>query len=411
MHYIALFYFITLPFLPLLYFVLFERNTKYFGSLQRTIIVFFFALICSYLYTINIEHELSQKELSGDASMYMESAVKYHSTHTIYTSNKLFSMILSFACNSLNYSFAMRTYLSLIVAAIYFFGEVLIISNFGNKTSIVIYFLLIGLNPGISSLAFVIIRDSFILLSVIVLFVVIEKYKSSRCYTNAFLALLLLYALILLYFMQFLILFLFVAATASSLLITKGIKRWYILLGLIFVSYAFIDKLIGMDMLMRIFRVNFLEGQRAAQGGASLGTLGDFFRFITGPGIVRPIFGDIYFLTRYPFFYKLSYTWAIIVWYICLIFTSPVFSRPRLIFKSHNLYFLIFIILFVLVYTLSDSGQTGLRKRVIMYFLYAVWFFCNYPKLQIKVLRGNALMVTGLTSLLIAIANIFSFKI
>ena len=189
MNFLALFFFIFLPLQPIVYFVFIDTKKWYLNTLKRSFIILIFVSLMSLIYTLNIITELHSIELKGDAMMYLEDAKMYHQAGYTIGSNPFFAEILSFVSIGKYYYIWIRLYLSIIVSVTYFFGEVIIIRATNYKISnIYIYFFLFGLNLGFASLGFVIVRDIFILLSILCIFLMFDilKMKTNSLYPFLF---------------------------------------------------------------------------------------------------------------------------------------------------------------------------------------------------------------------------------
>jgi hypothetical protein len=411
MNFLALFFFIFLPLQPIIYFVFIDTKKWYINTLKRSFIILIFVSLMSLIYTLNILTELHSIELKGDAMMYLEDAKMYHQTGYTIGSNPFFPEILSFASIGKYYYIWIRLYLSLIVSVTYFFGEVIIIRATNYKISnIYIYFFLFGLNLGFASLGFVIVRDIFILLSILCIFLMFDIIKNENKFTLP-IFIFLTFSSFLLIKMQFLLFLIILFVFVISYLKIE-FKSLTTFLVLILAVALIINYIIDLKTLQHIIQVNFIEKQRAEQGGGSFGIIGDTIRFIFGPGIVRPLFGNIFFtITQYPSFYNFSYSYASFIWYIILIFFSPYLLSKYNLLESKNKYMLLFLFFFIISYVLTDSGQTGLRKRMIMYDLFLIWFLSNY-KVKFKELkRNNHFIIMTTMTIFLAGLTFFSIKI
>lgn len=89
-------------------------------------------------------------------------------------------------------------------------------------------------------------------------------------------------------------------------------------------------------------------------------------RFVFGPGLIRPIFPEVYF--QY-FTYTISYSYLVgtITWYIniALSLSMANFSRVKTVLQNPvNLLVLILVVSYVGMYSFSYGGASGMRQRI-----------------------------------------------
>lgn len=162
-----------------------------------------------------------------------------------------------------------------------------------------------------------------------------------------------------------------------------------------------------------------IEGSdEALRGGATVG-LSSAFRFIFGPGLIRPLFPEIYFI-NWSWGLVVLYSWSTIFWYANIFYSTDIICRGQ--FKKINkltLLILMFAIEIVMVYTFAYGGSAELRKRSLVYFLFTLFVASAFfPKTdsngRIRVplqKRGSgSLIISAAIVLLMIYANIKSIQ-
>jgi hypothetical protein len=211
----------------------------------------------------------------------------------------------------------------------------------------------------------ILIRDPFILLSVIILLDFFANKRSLNILHY-------LLAIIIFNNIAFDIFCIFIFSIFVSIVIKYNNIKTYVLAALIssIVLFIFIDNIIF------LLNLNIIEGARNDGNAIDLSLIGiikAFITFYTGPGFLRLYYNEIYFIEFYPSTYIFSYLFYSILTYFCLTyFICKINIINFFILIKQNLKFcisILFSLFFSSVYIFSDSGSSGYRKRFIVLFL------------------------------------------
>ena len=113
-----------------------------------------------------------------------------------------------------------------------------------------------------------------------------------------------------------------------------------------------------------------------------------FGKFILGPGPIRCLFGNKFFV-HYVFTGNIMCFIGSIMWWISLIFilSSLVINKKDVIkkIKNNNIMFIILVLIFyVSIYVVQYGGTAEIRLRSVMYiFVYSIFFnICDFEKIK-----------------------------
>lgn len=207
--------------------------------------------------------------------------------------------------------------------------------------------------------------------------------------------------------LSFILLFIFILSffiTLKYKLYFKNKSKLYLIFLLLFIGIILL-LFYYKDYIVHVFVVNYLEHTRLKEeisNGSNISNspLVNSIKFIFGPGIIRPLFPEEFFLSftyTYSFFYWIGQIW----WYTFLLLTLPLFIRkPFLFLKKHPVLIsiILFVFIYIEIYAFAGSGL-GMRKKMVMQFFYALFiiltYFSNKSYNEIIVYR-NKIILKGL---------------
>ena len=373
--------------------------------------IFFLGSISIILYTADNLINHNQVDMEGDAQYYYYGAKEYLETGEI---NVLYPYYIKFISLFLQYGDAVTIRFAhlLLFMLIYSIGA-LILNDFGiSKKGFKYYSIFTGLNGAFYGTLTPIVRDTFYLFHVALAIFLISRLLLLYDLGKLTYRKLILYSVPLffvgygIYELQFVSLFLILGAFIISwsiivvLLLKGNIFRKVGLMFFIFcISVVLVKYLLPTESFLHGYEATMIdklriEEQMALTGGRGVedNPLFAFMRFILGPGLIRPLFPEKYFLVYTTMFAAFNW-WGAVFWYLNLLITVPKLIRNPLLFLRipSALFILVFTIEFALMYALTAGGPGGLRKRVVVYFFYTIFiamtFYTPHVSEKIKKLK------------------------
>lgn len=384
-----------------------DRNIRrtYLGFL---IIGTVLGTILIILYTAENHVLLGQPDMEGDAQYYFYSAKDYLRTGETTNYYPLYVRFVSLFMpygSDINIRFA-----HLLLLLIIYGLSSLMLNGFAISRRGFLYFSVFTMiNGAFYLVVVVIIRDILILLGFVLmalsasrLFLLYEKSKMDL--RNFFLNTVpLIFGIYLILELQFVGIYVISASIFLFLVfmmffyktgLASKIKIIILFSILLLVAFIYLS-----ENLFRVYRFVFIEGARLQSqfqltGGRGIETnpIAAFLRFVMGPGVVRPLFPEEYFLVYTKIFALLNF-WGAFMWFVNLILSFPlIMKRPFYSFKKPVvILFLVFAGLYAAAYAVSAGGSAGIRKRVVFYFFYtlsiAIVYYTPYVSTRVRNLR------------------------
>jgi len=164
----------------------------------------------------------------------------------------------------------------------------------------------------------------------------------------------------------------------------KVLHRRIVLAGVAMVVVFAVVFFGGLDEIERLYQINVVEARPYQRAWEMFGTerarsLLDPFKAVLGPGLIRPLLPEDYFLVWVPS-HAAFYWWGTLFWYANLIVSAPLLLRRPLAFANkRGAIFVLLIFLFVVgAYTVTYGTGMGMRKRAMFHFLYTLLITVTY---------------------------------
>jgi len=358
---------------------------KYYVYFSTAII--FLGIFAVIVYTIdNLYH--GQVDMPGDAQWYYEGALTYlltGETQTYYPNyEKFIASFLFFGGPILARLAQLMVFLCMYTLSIKALDWLRVSLNG------FIYFSTFVALSGIYYGAFMAFTRDFLILFTyaFVFFVLIWYYNLTEVHRKApnarLLCLIILSALWLDSLGHWLIYPLILGALGELLLafLKKNVNWKMTLVGFAVVAIFLASG--GFSEIQRLYQVIVVEGVLFEAEAARLGvertrSLLDIFAVLFGPGLIRPLFPNEFFLVWIPS-HVAFYWWGTLFWYVNLIISVPfLFRKPLALMGKRGAIFIILVFLFlVAAYTLAFGSGMGMRKRMMFHFLYTLFIAATY---------------------------------
>ncbi|WP_448377110.1 hypothetical protein [Fervidobacterium sp.] len=367
-------------------------------------IILFVGAIFIVLYTAENSLIRNQIDMEGDAQYLYYGAEDYVKTKqftTLYPYYVFFISLFLVGGNVITIRFAQLLVFILIYDVAVFFLDKHECSQRGIK-----YFSFFTVfNGAFYAYSTIIVRDLFILLHMLLSFVfgtllIDYALRAKRITVTRFSSLLGAF-LIVVYgiyslapFLAYIIIFvLFVAVYASIIILkTKIFRKILVAVILTAIPLTLLFTFIPISKFIRLYQVNVLEktllmeeatlsGQENIETNPVLALL----RFLLGPGLIRPLVPEQYFLVYTEIFAFFNW-WAVAVWYLNLVLTLPkVLQKPFSPLSSpFSMTSLLIFITYSVAYAVAYGGPGGLRKRMVSYFFYTLMISLTYYRKEAK---------------------------
>jgi len=361
------------------------------------IYIFLLGSISIFLYTADNFIFHNQVDMEGDAQMYYYGAEEYLTTgqtSAFYPYYVKFISLFLWKGNVITIRYA-HLFLFLLIFAI----GTLILNNFKVSRKGYEYFsFFVGLSGVYYAFVSEIVRDLFILFHLVVVVYLISKLLLLYDQGNLRLRKVIIYLTLLLFVVSGInelanfIVYILLAALWCVLIIRIALSKinfFYKTIILVFVtliSFIVIMFVSPIESFIYQYQLNIIEKTRIQEemgytGGRGIekNLLFASLRFIFGPGLIRPLFPSQYTLVYTTMFMVFTW-WAALFWYLNLLITIPLIIKRPLIFLKNTtaLFLLVLIVEYILVYALSVGGLGGLRKRMIVHFMYTLFIAINY---------------------------------
>lgn len=377
---------------------------------RYVIFIFFLGALSITLYTADnlINHD--QVDMDGDAQYYYYGAKEYLETGEI---NVYYPLYVKFISLFLPYgdAIAIRFSQLLLFILIYAIGSVILNDLGVSKNGYRYFSIFIGLNGAFYSIVAVIVRDIFILLHLVVLVFLLSrlmvlydqgKLNHKKLILYSVLSFVVGFGLNELQFVSLYVMltaFLFYWVIMVVLLKRQVHRKMALLFTVLCVSLVLIKFILPAEAFLNAYQAAVVDKliiqeqiELAGEKPIETNPLFSFLRFILGPGLIRPLFPEEYFIV-YTAMFALFNLWGAFSWYVNLAVTVPALIRSPLVFlkKPPAPFVLAFFIGYAFMYAIAGGGPGGLRKRAIVYFFYtlfiAITFFTTYKGKKIQDLK------------------------
>lgn len=140
----------------------------------------------------------------------------------------------------------------------------------------------------------------------------------------------------------------------------------------------------GFQTVAHFWQVNVKQGVLLQKEEKRLGvqrsrSVLDPFKALLGPGLIRPLLPQKYFIVWIPSF-AAFYWWGMVFWYGNLIISTPILLKWPVVFvnKRTAIFTLVLFLSLVGGYTLVYISGMGMRKRVMFHFLYTIFITTTF---------------------------------
>jgi hypothetical protein len=405
------------------------------------IIISLLGLLMISLYTFDNMIHFNQIDMPGDAMHYFNRALEYICSNNLDTGKaKSYVFFISKFLIKTNAFFIriaqLFLFILIYIASSYLLGKFRI-----SKKGFILFSSLLVPNGIYYGIITPTERDIFLLLfyvlALILLALIMKNYLDKNLFSFSSLRMFIILSVVLFvmndlqFFSVFSVLIAFICCCIYFLIISNRSllnKILFLILSssivlvsvLFFLNLDYLIYSIMADLIGETGRreVISLSGTGAVESNLLLAT----FRFVLGPGLIRPLFPELFFNT-YTNMSAFFYFWGTVVWYTNIILTLPlIIKNPFKIFNNPaSIMILIFLFIFVVVYSLHFGGASGMRKRAVVHFFYTVLIVntyytkYNYESMKVKIHFNNLkkilkciphLLVSALTSLLLIFVNL-----
>lgn len=184
--------------------------------------------------------------------------------------------------------------------------------------------------------------------------------------------------------------------------VKKSKKRHLLILISIFISFMLAIKIPIINATLNMWVPIVLK---SSSGRSVIENLLGIAKLFVGPGPIRSLFGNTYFMFTTTLGNIMSFIGSII-WYLELSILSVGLKKPIQKIKNSNIfvkYMLLTIVLYILIYVMQYGGSTELRFRGILYIIIST---IGIGICDTKVDKRN-ICISGIVFCILLISNLF----